>query len=70
MDLGTRRDLSLFEFTSTAPAVLGSIQPTVNTAVDSFIASLSTTQLGFQRSISVEDTYIPGTMPERLYKRA
>ena len=25
-------------------------------------------QLGFQRSINVEDTYVPGTMPERLYK--
>jgi hypothetical protein len=32
--------------------------------------SLSTTQLGFQRTIGVKDTYIPGTVPERLYKRA
>jgi hypothetical protein len=63
-DLGTHRDLSLFEFTSTAPAILGSI------AVDNVMSSLSTTQLGFQRSIGVEDTYIPGTVPERLYKRA
>jgi hypothetical protein len=70
IDLGTRRDPSLFEFSSTAPAVLGSIQLATNTAVGNFTTLLSTTQLGFQRSIGVEDTYIPGTVPERLYKRA
>jgi hypothetical protein len=37
--------------------------------VDRFINSLSTTQLRFQRSINVEDTYVLGTIPERLYKR-
>jgi len=31
---------------------------------------MSTTQLGLQRSIGVKDTYMPGTVPERLYKRA
>src|SRR5277367_5665418 len=31
--------------------------------------SLSTTQLGFQRTLGVKDTYVPGTVPERLYKR-
>jgi hypothetical protein len=32
--------------------------------------SPSTTQLGFQRTLGVKDTYVPGTVPERLYKRA
>jgi hypothetical protein len=40
------------------------------TAVDNFIGSLSTTQLRFQRTLSVKDTYVLGTVPERLYKRA
>jgi hypothetical protein len=31
---------------------------------------VSTTQLGIQRLASNPDTYIPGTLPERLYKRA
>jgi hypothetical protein len=31
---------------------------------------MSTTQLGIQRLASNPDTYIPGTLPERLYKRA
>jgi hypothetical protein len=31
--------------------------------------SLSTTQLGFQRTLGVKDTYVSGTVPERLYKR-
>jgi hypothetical protein len=74
--VGTGRELSLFEFSSTAPAVLASAQPisaptpAVQTAVDNFMASLSTTQIGLQRTIGTEDTYIPGTVPERLYKRA
>jgi hypothetical protein len=71
--LGTRRDPSQFEFTSTAPAVLTTAQPAQPTrpaAVASCMKSLSTTQLGFQRTISAEDTYVPGTVPERLYKRA
>jgi hypothetical protein len=74
--VGTGRELSLFEFSSTAPAVLASTQPisvptpAVQTAIDNFIASLSTTQIGLQRTIGIEDTYIPGTVPERLYKRA
>jgi hypothetical protein len=33
-------------------------------------AVVSTTQLGLQRSKRLPDTYVPGTMPERLYKRA
>ena len=75
-DLGTRREPSQFEFTSTAPAILTTIQsePALNlalrTAVDSFMESLSTTQLGFQRTLSVKDTYVLGTVLERLYKRA
>jgi hypothetical protein len=70
MNIGTCRNLSLFEFTCTAPAVLASVQPSVQAAVSDFMASLSTTQIGFQRTIGVEDTYVPGTVPERLYKRA
>jgi hypothetical protein len=76
MKLGTRREPSLFEFTSTAPAVLTTVQPTptlvpaAKTAVENFMESFSTTQLGFQRTIGVKDTYIPGTVPEHLYKRA
>jgi hypothetical protein len=31
--------------------------------------SLSTTQLGFQRTLGVKDTYVLGTVPKRLYKR-
>jgi hypothetical protein len=42
----------------------------MQTAVDDFIASLSTTQLGFERTVGVDDTYILGTVLERLYKRA
>jgi hypothetical protein len=84
--LSTRRNPSLFEFTSTAPAVLGSSPlavlrsgppavlgsgpPAMQTAVDDFMALLSTTQLGFERTVGVDDTYIPRTVPERLYKRA
>jgi hypothetical protein len=68
--LGTCRDLSLFEFSSTALAALGSRPLDVQTAVDDFIALLSTTQLGFKHTIGADDTYIPGTVPERLYKRA
>ena len=34
------------------------------------MASVTTTQLGFQRTIGVADTYVAGTMLERLYKRA
>jgi hypothetical protein len=30
--------------------------------------SLSTTQLGFQRTLGLKDTYMLGTVPERLYK--
>jgi hypothetical protein len=46
--LGTRQDPSQFEFTSTAPAVLTTAQPTqptpaAYTAVASFMESLSTT---------------------------
>jgi hypothetical protein len=37
--------------------------------VGNFMESLSTTQLGFQRTLGVKDTYVPGTVPERLYKR-
>jgi hypothetical protein len=73
-NLGTRREPSLFEFTSTAPAVLIAAQPAAQLAVctvaGNFLASISSTQLGFQRTVSVKDTYIPGTVPERLYKRA
>ena len=46
---GTRRDLSLFEFTSTAPAVLtGALPagPAERLAVTGLLASISTTQLG------------------------
>jgi hypothetical protein len=68
--LGTRQNPSLFEFTSTAPAVLRSGPPAMQTAVDNFVALLSITQLGFERTVGVDDTYIPGTVPERLYKRA
>lgn len=32
--------------------------------------SLSTTQIGLRRTVGVKDTYVPGTVPERLYKRA
>jgi len=57
-------------YCSTAPAVLGSgLLLAVRTAVDDVMASLSTTQLGFQRTIGVSDTYIPGTVLEHLYKR-
>jgi hypothetical protein len=31
---------------------------------------VSTTRLGIQRSKGNIDTYVPGTLPERLYKRA
>src|SRR5436305_5616804 len=31
---------------------------------------ISTTRLGLQRSEGLPDTYVPGTVPERLYKRA
>jgi len=31
---------------------------------------MSTTRLGLQRLESIADTYVPGTLPERLYKRA
>jgi hypothetical protein len=31
---------------------------------------MSTTRLGLQRSEGTVDTYVPGTLPERLYKRA
>lgn len=31
---------------------------------------VSTTRLGLQRSEGHTDTYVPGTVPERLYKRA
>jgi hypothetical protein len=41
----------------------------LQTAVNDFIESLSTTQIGFQRTIGVKDIYIPGTVPERLYRR-
>ena len=47
--VGTSRDLSLFEFSSIALAVLTSAQPisaptlAVQIAIDNFIASLSTT---------------------------
>lgn len=69
--IGTRRNPLLFEFTSTAPTVLGSRpSPSIQTAVDDFMDLLSTTQLGFQRTIGVKDIYIPGTVPERLYKQA
>lgn len=69
--LGTCREPSQFEFTSTDPDVLGSTQlaPAVRTAVDNFMDSLSTTQLGFQRTFGVKDTCVPGTVPERLHKR-
>jgi hypothetical protein len=69
---GTRRDPSLFEFTSTAPAVLTGAPPVglaERPAVTGFLASTSTTQLGLQRTTGQEDNYIPGTVPERLYKR-
>jgi hypothetical protein len=33
-------------------------------------ALVSTTQLGIQRLTSNPNTYIPGTLPERLYKRS
>jgi hypothetical protein len=33
-------------------------------------ALVSTTKLGIQRSAGNIDTYVPGTLPERLYKRA
>jgi hypothetical protein len=75
-NLGTRREPSQFEFTSIAPAILTTVQskpaldPALRTAVDSFMGSLSATQLGFQRTLGVKDTYVPGTVPERLYKRA
>jgi hypothetical protein len=42
---------------------------TVRLDISNFLDSLSTTQLGFQRTVGVEDTYILGTVPERLYKR-
>ena len=76
MKLGTRREPSLFEFTSTAPAVLTTVQPTptlvpaAKTAVENFMESFSTTQLGFQRTIGVKDTYIPRTVLECLCKCA
>ena len=31
---------------------------------------LSTTQIGLQRTVGVKDSYVLGTVPERLYKRA
>ena len=34
------------------------------------MTEVSTTQLGLQRLWDVEDTYVPGTVVERLYKRA
>jgi hypothetical protein len=49
--LGTRQNPSLLEFTSIVPAVLGSGPPAMQTAVVDFIASLSTTQLGFERTV-------------------
>src|SRR5207245_832800 len=33
-------------------------------------ANISTTQRGLQRSEGLPNTYVPGTVPERLYKRA
>lgn len=70
--LGTQRDPSAFEYPSTAPAILSttvtiSREPQESTAV---LVLLSTTRLGLQRSEGTVDTYIPGTLPERLYKRA
>jgi hypothetical protein len=41
----------------------------LQTPVDDFIESLPTIQIEFQRTIGVKDTYIPRTVPERLYKR-
>jgi hypothetical protein len=45
------------------------LDPAFRTAVDNFMDSLSTTQLEFQRTICVKDTYAPRTVPERLCKR-
>jgi hypothetical protein len=50
--------------------VLTTVDPAIQTAVDSFIGSLSTTQIGFQCTLSTKDAYIPGTVPEHLYKHA
>jgi hypothetical protein len=71
MTLGTYREPSQFEFASIALVVLTTNQltPAVQTAVDNFMDSLSTTQLGFQHALGVKDTYVLGTVPERLYKR-
>ena len=77
---GTRRDPSLFEFASTAPAVFTALtavqlpsrpvaQLAERPAAFGFLASLSTTQLGFERTTGQKDTYIPGAVPERLYKQ-
>lgn len=46
------------------------LAPTVQPNIDNVLGSLSTTQLGFQRAIGIEDTYVLRTIPERLYKRA
>jgi hypothetical protein len=69
--LGTRRDPSAFEYSSTAPAVLSApaflLEHEESKAIS---ALLSTTQLGLQRSEGTVDTYVSGTLLERLYKQA
>jgi hypothetical protein len=70
--LGTRQDPLAFEYPSTAPAVLSAASATVSETQESTAIStlISTTRLGIQRSEGTVDTYVPGTLPERLYKRA
>jgi hypothetical protein len=43
INLGTRRDPSLFEYMSTAPTLLEAVQPAICTALRDSIASVSTT---------------------------
>ena len=47
-----------------------SSQPGSKPATSLAPALLSSTQIGLQRSNGQADTYVPGTVPERLYKRA
>jgi hypothetical protein len=54
--LGTRRDPSAFEFSTTAPAILSV------TETPELVAMVSTTRLGIQRSKGYIDTYVPGTL--------
>jgi len=70
--LGTRRDPLAFEYLSTALATLATTSAAFSEPQESAAISalMSTTGLGLQRSEGTVDTYVPGTLPERLYKCA